>query len=134
MRILAVAVFAAAALTVPAAPALAQSPTCVEPGQFDPAGTYEFDADMGGMPLSGLITVECSDEGLFGVIEPEGGMPGLEIVEVAIDGQQVVLSTEQMGGEGPDFVLDFEGDTFTGVVTFQGTEDAISGQRIEEES
>lgn len=133
MRQLLIVTVGIAAVLLPA-PALAAEPqTCTEPGRLDPVGDYEFEADMGGMELQGVISIECTEEGLRGLIQPEGAMPGLDIVGVSIDEQEVVLSTEQMGGEGPDFILDFDGDSFTGVVVFQGIEDSISGRRITEQ-
>ena len=68
------------------------------PPPFDPAGTYDFTADLAGEDLTGIMIIEATGDGYTG----ELSTPMIPIPPIPINSVEVVDRTVTIEAEGPE--------------------------------
>lgn len=103
-------------------------PPAAQTGAFDPLGTFIFAVDVGGNAAGGTITiVKAADGKLGGTVDSDQG--SLTLSNVAVEGRKMTLNGMIPNGPNITFVLNFEGDKYTGTVTVETMSGTISGER-----
>ena len=93
---------------------------------LDPVGTFDYQTEAMGMPVSGSFTISGSPGAYAGSMTSDMG--AITLRDITVDGQELTAV-----GDSPDFVvvfvLVFEGDSFTGEWDAEGMTGFISGSR-----
>ena len=93
---------------------------------LDPVGTFDYQTEVEGMPVGGSFTITGSTGAYTGTMTSDMGAITLRDIEV--DGQELTAV-----GDSPDFivvfVLEFDGDSFTGEWEAEGLIGYITGSR-----
>ena len=93
---------------------------------LDPVGTFDYQTEAMGMPVSGSFAITGSPGAYTGTMTSDMGPITLRDIEV--DGLELSAI-----GDSPDFVvvfvLEFEGDSFTGEWEAEGMTGFITGSR-----
>lgn len=107
------------------------APALEGPAPFDPAGVYDFTADVGGgTTIPGVLTITRTSEygySIEGRVEGETHVAQGESIEVT--GQHVVLHLIGGAGEPVVFHLDFNETGFTGAVATSEGSVPVTGTR-----
>ena len=114
-----------------AAPPAASSVMPASQPAFEPVGTFNFSADVQGTASRGTIVVERSQDGrLTGNVTSDRRSAPLNTVDV--DGRTMRLTMTLPTGPDVTFVMNFDGDSFTGTWSAQGASGSLSGARKKE--
>ena len=93
---------------------------------LDPVGTFDYQTEAMGMPVSGSFTITGSPGSYAGSMTSDMGAIALR--DIVVEGQELTAV-----GDSPDFivvfVLVFDGDSFTGEWDAEGMNGFISGGR-----
>jgi hypothetical protein len=126
------ALLMAAALVVgcsqstPNASAPRPDPTPPPEPVLDPVGSFDYQTEAMGMPVSGTITITGSPGAYAGTMTSDMGT--IILRDIGVEGQELSAV-----GDSPDFVvvfvLVFDGDSFTGEWDAEGMTGFITGSR-----
>ena len=95
---------------------------------FDPVGTFTFAADVDGTTRGGTLEIRRNQQGSLGgtLHSDEGSIP---IDAVAVEGRTMRVSFVLPDGPQVVFLLQFEGDNYTGSWSAEGMSGALTGAR-----
>lgn len=95
---------------------------------FDPVGTFSFAADVEGTTRGGTLEIRRNDQGsLVGTVHSDEGSVPLDAV--AVEGRTMRVTFAMPDGTGVVFLLQFQGDDYTGSWSAQGYSGPLSGSR-----
>ena len=95
---------------------------------FDPVGTFTFAAEVEGTTRAGTIEVRRNAQGgLVGTLHSDEG--SIPLNAVAVEGRTMRVGFVLPEGADVVFLLEFQGDTFTGSWSAQGYSGPLSGAR-----
>jgi hypothetical protein len=109
-----------------AAPPPRPDPTPPPQPVLDPVGTFDYQTEAMGMPVSGSFTITGSPGAYTGSMTSDMG--AITLNDITVEGLELSAV-----GDSPDFVvvfvLVFDGDSFTGDWDAEGMSGFISGSR-----
>ncbi len=101
-------------------------PAPPEEAVLDPVGTFDYQTEAMGAPISGTFTITGSSGAYTGTMTSDMGAIALR--DITVEGQELTAV-----GDSPDFivvfVLVFDGDDFTGEWDAEGMTGFITGSR-----
>ncbi len=73
------------------------------PAPYDAVGTYLFEAEIEGQPVTGSMTVERGPDGEYrGIVTPDWGQPPMPILSVLVVDRTVTINAD---ADGEDLVV-----------------------------
>ena len=121
---LCLATLACASYPTPADPAPARA---VTPAPVDPVGTFDFSTTVEGSIVNGVVTITKTDTGFGGSISTNV-TETIPVCGAVVDGQKLTVTAE--APEGPiAFVMEFQGDDFSGTWTMATMSGTHTGKR-----
>ena len=115
----------------PAAPPAQAATGTASTGAFDPVGSYTFSANLEGQSIGGTMSITRGTDGTLGG-EVTSNQGVVRLRSVTLEGRKMTAYGTLESGPEVGFVLNFEGEGFSGTFNVQGTGGTISGTRRKE--
>lgn len=97
------------------------------PPPFNPVGTFEFETELNGSPLTGTVEVTGQEDAYGGTLRTSA-TPDLPIAGVAVEGNLMVVTADTPNGV-VTLRMSFTGNDFIGRWELAGDSGPLAGRR-----